>query len=60
VGLVEKYPLHVEDINYIARQATVRSIMRSGSKKPDMQSIREVLVSYRKKVAPVLFGKQSG
>jgi DNA polymerase III delta prime subunit len=57
VDMVERYPMHVEEIKFIARQATVRSIMRNGSTTPDMKCVLEVVSGYRRKVsAPILFG----
>jgi hypothetical protein len=55
--VVQQYPLHIEEIKYIARQAIIRSIVRSSCTTPDMKCLMEVLSGYRKKVeAPVLFG----
>ena len=57
VDMVERYPMHAEEITFIARQATVRSIMRNGSTTPDMKCVMEVVSGYRRKVAaPILFG----
>jgi hypothetical protein len=56
-NMVEQYPMHIEEIKFIARQATVRSIMRNGSTTPDMKCVVEVVSGYRRKVvAPILFG----
>jgi hypothetical protein len=55
--VVQQYPLYIEEIKYIARQTTIRSIVRSSCTTPDMKCIMEVVSGYRKKVeAPVLFG----
>lgn len=57
VDIVQQYPMHAEEIKFIARQATVRSIMQSASTKPDMKCILDVVSGYRKKIsAPILFG----
>jgi hypothetical protein len=55
--IVEQHPMHIDEINLIARQATVRSIMRNGSSSPDLKCIMEVVSGYRRKIiAPILFG----
>ena len=57
VDIVQQYPMHAEEIKFISRQATVRSIMQSASTKPDMKCILDVVSGYRKKIsAPILFG----
>lgn len=57
VDIVRQYPMHAEEIRFIARQATVRTIMQSSSCVPDMKCILDVVSGYRKKIAaPVLFG----
>jgi AAA+ superfamily predicted ATPase len=58
VDIVQQYPMHAEEIKFIARQATVRSIMQNASTKPDMKCILDVVSGYRKKIsAPILFGE---
>lgn len=57
VEIVRQYPLHAEEIKFIARQATVKSIMQSSNRVPDKKCILDVVSGYRKKItAPVLFG----
>ena len=55
--IVGQYPMHVKEIKFIARQATVKAIMKNGRPEPDMQCILEAVSGYRKKVStPILFG----
>ncbi len=55
--IVEQHPMHIDEINLIARQATVRAIMRNGSSTPDLKCVMEVISGYRRKIiAPILFG----
>jgi len=49
VDIVQQYPMHAEEIKFISRQATVRSIMQSASTKPDMKCILDVVSGYRKR-----------
>lgn len=56
VGLVEKYPMHIAEIDFIARQSRVRAIM-SGRNMPEIEDITHVIAEYRgNKTLPLLFG----
>ncbi|MBT0652344.1 ATP-binding protein [Geomobilimonas luticola] len=57
VSLVESYPMHTAEIDFIARQAATQSIIKGMNGKPTIKSIREVIGRYRQKRSmPVLFG----
>jgi hypothetical protein len=56
-SLVLNYPMHAEEIRFIARQATVKSIMINGNTRPDLHCVAEIAASFRKRPSmPVLFG----
>ena len=56
--LVESWPMHLREIDFIARQATIQSIIE-GKKSPlDMRDILHVIERYLgKNKSPVLFGR---
>jgi len=57
VALVERWPMHGEEIDFMARQATILSTIRGVSGKPGLAEVREVISRYRRsKKNPVLFG----
>lgn len=57
VSLVEHYPMHAAEIDFIARQATIQTIIKGKTAKPQIACIQEVISSYRQKTQmPVLFG----
>lgn len=57
VSLVERYPMHTAEIELIARQAMIQSIIKGKSGKPALPSVLDVICNYRPKSnMPVLFG----
>ena len=59
VDLVERYPMHIPEIEFISRQARVRAIM-SGRTVPVLEDVNHVITGYRgSKSAGVLFGGHS-
>ncbi len=57
VTLVESYPMHTAEIDFIARQAATQSIIQGMSGKPTIEDIKEVIGRYRqKRNMPILFG----
>jgi hypothetical protein len=56
VDLVERYPMHLPEIEFIARQARVRGII-AGRDRAEIGDVTEVITGYRgSKKAGVLFG----
>jgi hypothetical protein len=59
VNLVERYPMHIPEIEFIARQARVRAII-AGRDSTGIGDVTEVITGYRgSKMAGVLFGGHS-
>lgn len=57
ISLVERYPMHLGEIDFIARRAHVHSIILERKNGPTMADLQEVISSYQPKpVAPALFG----
>lgn len=57
--LVEDHPLHLSEIDFIARQAGIMSTIRRRSARPDISDLYEVISGYsRVKQVPLLFGSQ--
>jgi len=57
VALVERWPMHVEEIDFVARQASIQSVIGGGSGRPGLEEVREVIGRHRRTArAPVLFG----
>lgn len=55
--LVERWPMHVEEIDFVARRATIQSVIRGGVGRPGLEEVREVIGRYRRTDrSPVLFG----
>jgi AAA+ superfamily predicted ATPase len=60
IALVEQNPMHVAEIDFIARQALIQSIIRSKAADTTIEGIRNVIARYRpKRFAPLLFGRVS-
>lgn len=58
VVLVERWPMHVEEIDFVARQASIQSVINGGSGQPGLAEVREVIGRYRRTArSPVLFGE---
>lgn len=56
-SLVSDYPMHASEIKFVARQAMIKSIIKSGSAAPDIHCVREIAATFRKKSSTrVLFG----
>lgn len=61
VALVERWPMHVEEIDFIARQASIQSVIKGGSGRPGLDEVREVIERYRRTDrSPLLFGGDQG
>lgn len=59
VELVERFPMHISEIEFIARQAKVRAIM-SDRTVPTIDDVNQVITGYRGfKKAGVLFGSDA-
>ena len=58
VALVERWPMHVKEIDYVARQASIQSVIKGGSGRAGLDEVREVIARYRRaKGSSVLFGQ---
>ena len=58
VLLVENNPLHIAEIDYIAKQAIIQSAIKASSGGLTIKDIDNVIARYRPKPAtPLLFGK---
>jgi len=59
VDLVERYPMHLPEIEFISRQARVRAII-DGRERATIRDVNEVIAGYRgSKMSRVLFGGHS-
>lgn len=57
--LVEEYPMHVTEIDYVARQAGILATIRRLDSRPNLEELQEVISGYRqKKNVPLLFGRE--
>ena len=57
VALVERWPMHSEEIDFVARQASIQSVIKGNSGRPGLDEVREVIGRYRRTDrSPVLFG----
>lgn len=57
VELVERCPMHIGEIDFMARQASVLTVIRGGSGRPGFAEVREVIGRTRRAArSPVLFG----
>ncbi len=57
VTLVERWPMHVEEIDFVARQASIQSVIKGGAGRAGLDEVREVIGRYRSTAkSPVLFG----
>jgi hypothetical protein len=59
IALVEQNPMHVAEIDFIARQALIQSIIQAKACGPTIKGIRNVIARYRpKRFVPLLFGRK--
>jgi len=57
VALVERWPMHAEEIDFVARQASIQSVIKGKSGRPGLDEVREVIGRSRRAArSPVLFG----
>ncbi|TRZ42978.1 hypothetical protein D4S03_12260 [bacterium] len=58
IALVEQNPMHVTEIDFIARQALIQTIIQSKAGGPTIKGIRNIIGRYRpKRFVPLLFGR---
>ena len=58
VTLVERHPMHITEIDFLARQTMIHAIIHDGSGKPTVADIYETIERHQgKKHQPVLFGE---
>ena len=58
IDLVEQNPMHVAEIDFIARQALIQSLIQSKGGGTTIKGIRDVIARYRpKRFVPLLFGR---
>jgi DNA polymerase III delta prime subunit len=58
-ALVRKHPMHIAEIDFIARQAAIQSTIRTGSGCPGLEDIQTVIARYRPENREgFLFGRQ--
>ena len=61
VNIVERWPMHLREIDYVAQQAEIRSLIKGGHGKFTLDDLCELIKNYRKtKATPILFGNKSG
>ena len=59
VSLVEEFPMHISEIDFIGRQALIQAIILGKDKAPTLGIIRDVISRYRQESkVPVLFGQR--
>lgn len=57
LSLIEAYPLHISEIDFVARQAGIISTIRRMDSRPSSTELREVISGFKKsKQMPLLFG----
>jgi hypothetical protein len=57
--IVEDYPMHLSEIDYIARQAGILATIRRMDSKPNLEELQEVISGYRQRQSvPLLFGRE--
>ena len=57
ISLIEEHPMHLAEIDFAARQATVLSVIQGRNNGPAMADIQQAIARHqRKRDAPVLFG----
>ncbi len=57
IALVEQNPMHMYEIDFIARQALIQTIVQSNAGGPTIKDIRNVIARYRQnRFVPLLFG----
>ena len=55
--IVEEYPMHLSEIDYIARQAGILATIRRMDCRPNLEELHEVISGYRSNLkVPLLFG----
>ena len=58
VTLVEQFPMHIAEIEFIGRQASIKSIILGQGNKPTLTCIRDIINCYRQKTnVSLLFGQ---
>jgi Holliday junction resolvase-like predicted endonuclease len=58
VTLVERWPMHVGEIDFMARQAAILAVIRGSSGRPGLAEVHEVIGRHRSASrTPVLFGR---
>ncbi len=58
VELVERYPMHIAEIDSIVHRASIRSVIEGKPHQPSLETVKTVIERYRgKNKTPVLFGK---
>jgi hypothetical protein len=61
VSLAENNPMHIYEIDFIARQAIIQSTIKGGSGGLTINDINNVIARYKpKRSIPLLFGKSKG
>lgn len=56
--IVEEYPMHLNEIDYIYRQASILATIRRMACKPNLEELFEVISGYRKRLnVLLLFGR---
>lgn len=57
ISLIEEHPMHLAEIDFAARQATVLSVIQGRNNGPAMADIQQAIARHqRKRDTPVLFG----
>jgi hypothetical protein len=58
--MVEEYPMHLSEIDYVARQAGILATIRRMDNKPNLDELTEVITGYRQKQSvQLLFGRDA-
>ena len=59
VDLVERYPMHLHEIDRISRQTRLNGVLNGGDKKITIEGVDKVIARLKgKERVPVLFGKR--
>jgi len=58
IELVERYPMHIAEIDCILHRASIQSLIEGNTYKPSLKTVRSVITRYRgQNSVPLLFGK---
>ena len=59
VELVERYPMHIAEIDCIMHRASIKSLIEGTSHQPSLETVKSIIARYRgQNSTPLLFGRK--